>query len=199
VTLLATLANIAQRLQTLDVPYAVGGSLASSAWGRMRATQDADLTVLINAAQLDDLLAGLEWPLFADENDLRESLRSGAEFASGQITNGETLDRIDLFLLPQNEYSETSLRRAHPIRLADDFLCPIISAEDIVIAKLRWYRLGGEVSDRQWNDVVGVLEVQRPHLDLDYLRHWADHFAILDLTEEALSEVERHPRSPESR
>lgn len=195
-TLLTTLANIAERLRALNVPFAVGGSLASSAWGRMRATQDADLTVLINATQLNALLTGLEWPLFADENDLHESLRSGTEFASGQITNGETLDRVDLFLLPQTEYSETTLRRAHQVSLAEDFVCPIVSAEDIVIAKLRWYRLGGEISDRQWNDVVGVLEVQRPHLDLDYLRHWADHFAILDLTEEALSEVERHPRSP---
>jgi hypothetical protein len=194
--MLDSLAHVAQILTDIKIPFAVGGSFASSTWGYMRTTQDIDLVVLLQPTSLELLLSRLEWPYFADQDHLRKAVCRPDPFESGCITNGETGDRIDLFLLADTDYTRGLLDRAVSDDLINGPNLPIVSAEDIVIAKLRWYRLGGEVSDRQWNDVVGVLEVQRPHLDLAYLRHWADHFAILDLTEEALSEVERHPRSP---
>jgi hypothetical protein len=56
-----------------------------------------------------------------------------------------------------------------------------------VLAKLRWYRAGGESSDRQWADVLGVLRVQAGGLDLDYMRRWAKNIDVLDLLERALA------------
>lgn len=50
----------------------------------------------------------------------------------------------------------------------------VISPEDIILAKLEWYRMGGEVSERQWEDVLGVLKVRAGELDLDYMRRWAN-------------------------
>jgi len=47
------------------------------------------------------------------------------------------------------------------------------SAEDTVLSKLEWYRLGGETSDRQWRDLLNVLKVQGERIDTVYLRHWA--------------------------
>ncbi len=65
----------------------------------------------------------------------------------------------------------------------------IASAEDTVLTKLEWYRMGGEVSDRQWRDVLGVLKVQGKRLDLAYLRRWATELGIADLLERALAEA----------
>ena len=59
----------------------------------------------------------------------------------------------------------------------------------MVLAKLKWYRLGGEVSDMQWRDVLGVLKLQRGSLDADYLRRWAAEERVLDLLERALREA----------
>lgn len=62
------------------------------------------------------------------------------------------------------------------------------SPEDTILSKLEWYRMGGEVSDRQWRDILGVLKTQAGTLDLDYLRKWADELKVSDLLERALSE-----------
>ena len=63
------------------------------------------------------------------------------------------------------------------------------SAEDTVLAKLQWYRDGGEVSDRQWTDVLGVLEVQGQALDRAYLAEWARELGLTDLLRRALDDA----------
>ena len=41
--------------------------------------------------------------------------------------------------------------------------------------------MGGEVADRQWNDILGVLKVQGTSLDMDYLQRWAAVLDVIDL------------------
>lgn len=60
------------------------------------------------------------------------------------------------------------------------------SAEDIILQKLIWYRLGNQISDRQWRDVLGVLKVQAQKLDFNYLNHWAQRLNLVDLLAQAL-------------
>lgn len=46
--------------------------------------------------------------------------------------------------------------------------------------------MGGEVSDRQWNDILGVLKIQDTNLDMAYLQRWASSLGVADLLERAL-------------
>lgn len=62
----------------------------------------------------------------------------------------------------------------------------VTSAEDVILSKLEWYRMGGEVSERQWRDVLGVLKTRSGELDLDYLRKCAKDLEVEDLPERAL-------------
>jgi hypothetical protein len=58
---------------------------------------------------------------------------------------------------------------------------------DIVAAlTLDWYRLGGEVSERQWRDVLGIIKTQASRLDHEYLTRWADELGVADLLARAL-------------
>jgi len=65
----------------------------------------------------------------------------------------------------------------------------VASAEDTVLAKLDWYRAGGGVSEQQWRDVLGILQVQSEMLDRDYLRSMAASLQVGDLLQQALSEA----------
>jgi len=47
--------------------------------------------------------------------------------------------------------------------LAEPIIC---SPEDIVLAKLEWYRMGGKLSDRQWRDILGVFDLLRKALKM---------------------------------
>jgi hypothetical protein len=55
--------------------------------------------------------------------------------------------------------------------------------------KLDWFRMGGEVSERQWRDVLGVMKTQHGSLDIDYLKAWAEKLNVTDLLEQALEEM----------
>jgi hypothetical protein len=57
------------------------------------------------------------------------------------------------------------------------------------VQKLHWFRIGNEVSDRQWSDILGVLRVQGAALDVEYMRRWATALGTSDLLERALSEA----------
>jgi len=58
----------------------------------------------------------------------------------------------------------------------------------ILLQKLRWYRLGGETSDRQWRDVLGIVRVQGDGLDRAYLRAHAPVLGVDDLLERVLNQ-----------
>jgi hypothetical protein len=65
---------------------------------------------------------------------------------------------------------------------------PVASPEDIVLAKLEWFRLGDETSERQWSDVVGILKVTE-NADRGYLNRWAAAMGLSDLLERALADA----------
>jgi len=58
---------------------------------------------------------------------------------------------------------------------------PFLGPEDIVLQKLSWFRLGGEVSERQWRDVVSVLRIAARDLDDAYLDAVAEEHDLMAL------------------
>jgi hypothetical protein len=53
---------------------------------------------------------------------------------------------------------------------------------------LQWYREGGEVSDRQWSDIGGIL-IQNLNLDWGYINTWAARLRVADLLERARADA----------
>jgi hypothetical protein len=97
------------------------------------------------------------------------------------------LAKVDVFCVRPIGYQADALRRAIRVSLeADDPFsqCAIASAEDSIVSKRRWHRLGGEVSDRQWLEIISA---KAETLDVDYLRLWCADQGVADLLERALT------------
>jgi hypothetical protein len=103
----------------------------------------------------------------------------------------DTMFKVDVFVARPRAFDRSQLARRQLHLLSEDPQCHayVTSAEDIVLSKLEWYRLGGGVSDRQWRDVLGVLKVQGARLDRDYLRRMAATLDVTDLLERAFGEA----------
>jgi len=91
---------------------------------------------------------------------------------SFNIIHRESMFKVDVFNPRQRSFEKMQFVRARREILSKEpeAQALVSTPEDVILSKLEWYRLGGEVSERQWRDVLGVVVVQAGALDLDYLQ-----------------------------
>ncbi|GAA6620651.1 hypothetical protein [Scytonema sp. NUACC26] len=179
--------KLAEILEGLDIPYLVGGSVASSLLGEPRATLDLDLVVDLHSSQIELLIAAMTGEFYLSIDAVTDAVERKASFNAIHL---ETTEKADFFVLGDDAFSQSKLRRRQIYRLPGQFgqSIYIYSAEDIILQKLRWYRMGFSQSDRQWRDVLGVLKVQAEHLDFEYLRLWGQRLGLDDELSKAFRE-----------
>jgi len=187
---LAVTLLVIEALEALDVPYLIGGSLASAVHGMARSTADADLVADLRPEHAEPLAQALSEAFYADVEAIGDAIRQRSSF---NVIHLETMFKVDVFVHRQRPFDQAQFeRRAAQVVASDpERTADVASAEDTVLTKLEWYRMGGGVSDRQWRDVLGVLEVQGERLDLTYLRRWAPALGVADLLEQALVQAGR--------
>lgn len=175
-------AEVARALDELGVRYAIAGSLATSVHGKPRSTHDVDLVAALALVHVDRLVAALEPRFYVDAEMIRDAIRTGECF---NVIYLATSFKVDVFV-GRDEFSRQELDRRQLVHVEGHAL-HVATAEDAVVHKLLWYRRGGETSDRQWGDVLGVLETRAGTLDIAHMRRWADELGVRDLLERALA------------
>jgi hypothetical protein len=184
----AALDPIADALDEMGIVYRVGGSVASSAFGIARTTLDIDLVADLRASQVADFVARVESAYYVDADVIYDAIRRRSCF---NLIHLATMVKIDVFVLKSRSFDRQAFSRHvdEPVGDNDERRFPFTTAEDMVIHKLEWFRAGGETSQRQWADVLGVLRLQGNALDLPYLTHWAAEVGVDDLLARALVEA----------
>lgn len=179
--------NIAEILNPLDIPYMIGGSVASSLWGEERSTQDLDLVIDLQSVQVAPLVAAMSAEFYINEATVIEAMNNESSFNAIHLVSAE---KVDFFVLPNDDFSRSKLSRRQPYRVSEDpkIELYLYSPEDIVLQKLRWYKLTGMQSQKQWRDVLGVLKLQGSSLDLVYLQQWAEFLQLTSLLTQTLQE-----------
>ncbi len=171
-----------EALDRVGIHYAVGGSFASSFHGIARATQDLDLVVELSADRVPSLYEAVSPFFYADEGAMLDAIRRGLSFNLIHLKSGF---KFDLFVAGRHPLGRDQLRHRRRVSTAllggEPLDINMISAEDIVLAKLLWYRSGNEISERQWNDLVSLVEVQRSQADYAYLETQAKRLGVADL------------------
>ncbi len=183
--IIAALEPITEVFDNLGIPYYVGGSVSAMEHGHIRYTQDIDLVADIKEVQAHPLAIRLRNDYYADGEMIRDAARRRT--SCNFIHFGTNL-KVDVFLLRDAPYPQEQMRRRQLARFDDTHQYPIASLEDTILAKVDWYHLGGEVSDRQWNDLHALITRHADTLDLAYLFHWAAEIGLAELLDRALTE-----------
>jgi len=177
--------RVTRVLEMLGVPYFIGGSLASTLYGMVRTTQDSDIIAKLRSEDISAFIKELQNEFYLDGEMIKDAVIRQTSF---NIIHRESMFKVDVFVPRPRRYLEMQFSRAQQESLSSDpqMSAMVASPEDILLAKLEWYRMGGEVSERQWRDVIGVLRVQAGVLDVDYLQRMARELEVADLLEQAL-------------
>jgi len=186
---LAILKNFTDALESIGIDYVIGGSIASSLYGKVRFTQDVDMTVEPFEGKADEFFRLVRSDFYISWDAMQQALRQRSSF---NVVHLESAFKIDVFIRKDTEFERQLLTRRKFVKLSERSkkAFSVVSAEDIILLKLRWYQQGGCSSERQWEDILSVLEVQTDGLDFEYLKKWSAILGVSELLGKAVSEAE---------
>lgn len=181
--------KVAVLLESLNIPYYIGGSVASSLQGEVRFTEDLDLVVSIQPNQTQSILNAFSKDFYISEIAVDDAMRGRT--SSFNIIDLETTEKADIFVMRNDAFAHSKMERRQlyiPVNRPASEAIYLCSPEDTVLQKLVWYQMTKNESQRQWRDVLGVLKIQGDRLDFGYLQKWAEELSLSDLLETACTE-----------
>lgn len=165
--------------------YYIGGSVASSVYSHPRSTMGVDLGAEIPASSVAVLAQEWRREFYCSESAMQDAVARGKSF---NLIHEKTQLKADVFVVKPETFNAEVLSR----RVWRKFETPgcsfsawLASPEDVILHKLKWYRSGGEISERQWLDIGNVIKLQSPKLDQAYIARWAKELGVDDLWDRA--------------
>jgi hypothetical protein len=181
--------SVTRVLESLKVRYVIGGSFASAIHGLVRTTMDVDIVADLRGEHVQSLVSSFQEAFYIDDGAVSRAIINRTTFNLIHLT---TMFKVDIFLPQDRPFDEQQFARRKKQVMNPDTgeSLWVLSAEDVILAKLDWFRTGGDVSEIQWRDVITVLKVMHPNLDQLYMEKWAYVLGVKDLLNRALEEIE---------
>ncbi len=179
---IAIAAALAKILDQIGIRYVIGGSVAASAYGEPRTTLDLDVMIEADERQIRKLVEKLSDDFYVDETAAVQAVRMTSSF---NVVHYASSMKVDLFLAEHDSFATRQLERRRALTMGPGLTLYFYAPEDLIVRKLMWYRVGGELSERQWRDVIGVLKLSSSILDWPELRRAASEAGVEDLSRAA--------------
>lgn len=168
---------------SVGAAWVVGGSVAGSLLGEPRTTNDVDIAVSMTVDSIPIFVDAVTERYYAPLEMITDAARENGAANLICLTTGF---KIDLFFLGSEQLDQWQIARRMAVEIPGTGRIWVTSAPDVILRKLWWFRLGNETSERQWNDVVSVIRVQRSALDTQQLVADAAMVDLEDLATRAL-------------
>jgi hypothetical protein len=174
-----------EALEQAGVPYLVTGSVASTAWGEPRLTNDIDIVADLRPRSLETFLSkfGADEYYYSPEA-AGEAVRSRDQF--NIIHSGSGL-KVDVILKKDTPFDDSRFGRARRIHPAESYTAVFAAPEDVILKKMEYHRQGG--SEKHVRDILGIVRVSDQELDRDYIASWAKRLGLLDIWEKMLQQA----------
>jgi hypothetical protein len=179
-------ATVTEILEKCQARYAIGGSFASMVYGEPRFTIDVDITIHLTTAQVPCLIEEFEqreWYFPRDELD--RAVKYGGEFNTIDSIGGYKVD----FYTTKPEITPQQQRTLERRQLKSfgykDRQAYFMSAEDVILYKLQWYKEGG--SEKHLRDIAVMLTAQKAQIDYNYIDQHVDEVNAKDAWQEIKS------------
>jgi hypothetical protein len=183
---IAIAVRVGEALDTLGISYTIGGSIAASFAGEPRSTIDIDFVVALTHADVRSFIAALGTGFYVAEEGLHRAIDA---LGTANLIHETSSIKVDLFIAGGTPLDDQQIARRQRVEVQPGQVIYVHPPEDILLQKLRWYRKGGGVSDRQWRDILGIVRTQGDRLDRSYLRANAPVLDVLSDLERALIEA----------
>jgi hypothetical protein len=174
-------------LEQANIRFAIGGSWASTTFGEPRFTNDIDILGEFTEDNLLEFLRGLPDSFYVDADEAIDAICRGRSF---NVIYMPTAFKFDFF--PASAFALARQELDRVIYIGNTGLAnaptPFVTPEDILLAKLFWFRSGGSISEVQWRDLKGIARTCAGSLDNIYLRAGAETLGVRDLLEKLLTE-----------
>lgn len=178
--------RVGEILDAIGVRHTIGGSIAASFAGEPRSTIDIDFVAALTARHVAPLMAALVPEFYVAEQALHRAVDT---LGTANLIHQDSQIKVDLFVAGGTPLDDQQPARRQRVEIRPGQVIYIHPPEDILLQKLRWYRKGSGVSDRQWRDIIAIVRTQGARLDRDYLAANAPALEVDALLERALVEA----------
>ena len=168
--------KVIQTFESLEIPYFITGSLASTAMGEARYTNDIDIVADISLGKIESLIAAFPSPdYYISESAVREAVTKRFQF---NIIHPQSGLKVDVMLPADDAFDQMRMSRKVQLNVDAETLGWFSSPEDVILKKLLFFQIGG--SEKHLRDISGVLLVQGNEIDQAYLDLWTEKLGVTD-------------------
>ena len=156
---------VANVCEELDLPYAIGGSMASMTYGEFRLTHDIDVVISLGANDVPRFLA--RFPLseyYHDERAALDAVRTGGQF---NVILTRAALKIDVHVAA-DDIARRQVSRSRRLKSPSGRLANFSPPEELILMKMVYFDYSA--SEKQLRDITSMLRISGSEIDLELVR-----------------------------